>query len=138
MMVTPWCLILLIQLNCATSDMISMMEKEFIADYLEFFDNLHPTFLVRTDLPGFAEFALTPNETLYSTIYYEENDIEALAEKIGSLVVQKDDLYGHNAVFFIGTGHARIFQVFFYPYKGNMYYKVDHYISSDFERSQFL
>ena len=138
MMVKPWFLLVLIRLNGATSETITMMEEEFIADYLDTFTNLHPTFLVRTDLPGFAEFGLTQNETLYSTIYYEENDIEALAERVGSLVVQKDDLYGHNAVFFIGTGHARIFQVFFYPYKGNMYYKVDHYISSDFERSQFL
>ena len=89
-----------------------MMEEEFIADYLDAFVNLHSTFLVRTDLPDFTEFGLTRNETLYSIIYYEENDIEALVERVASLVVQKDDLYGHNAVFFIGMGHARIIKVF--------------------------
>ena len=112
-MVTPWCLILLIQLNCAASDMISMMEKEFIADYLEFFDNLHPTFLVRTDVPAFAELGLTPNVTLYSSIYFEEKDIKDLVDRVASRVVKKDELYGHNAVFFIGTGHGRIIQVLY-------------------------
>ena len=101
-----------------------MMEEEFIADYLDAFDNLHPTFLVRTDVPGFAEFSLTPYETLYSSIYYEENDIEALAERVASLVVKKDDLYGHNAVFFIGTGHGRIIQVFIYLNQGFITYLI--------------
>ena len=101
-----------------------MMEEEFIADYLDTFDNLHPTFLVKTDVPGFAEFSLTPNETLYSSIYYEENDIEALAERVASLVVKKDDLYGHNAVFFIGTGHGHIIQVFIYLNQGFITYLI--------------
>ena len=118
MMVTPWLLILLIQLNFATAKIPPMMEEEFIADYLDAFDNLHPTFLVRTDVPGFAEFSLAPNETLYSSIYYEESDIEALAERVASLVVMKDYLYGHNAVFFIGIGHGRIIQVFIYLNQG--------------------
>ena len=111
MMVAPFSLLILLQLSFATCETESMMEEEFIADYLEAFANIHPTLLVRTDIPGFEEFGLTPNETVYSTIYYEESDIEALAEKIASLVVKNDDLYGHNAVFFIGKGHDRIIQV---------------------------
>ena len=111
-MVIPWCLaIFMIQLNRAASEKVSMLEEEFIADYLDTFVNLHPTFLVRTDMPGFAEFGLIPNVTLYSSIYYEEKDIEAVAERLVSIVIQKDDLYDHNAVFFIGTGHDDIIQV---------------------------
>ena len=111
-MVTSWCLIIfLIPLNRAASETISMLEEEFIADYLDTFVNLHPTFLVRTDMPGFAEFGLIPNVTLYSSIYYEEKDIEAVAERLASIVIRKDDLYDHNAVFFIGTGHDDIIQV---------------------------
>ena len=111
-MVTPWCIaIFLIPFNRAASETISMLEKEFIADYVDTFVNLHPTFLVRTDMPGFAEFGLIPNGTLYSSIYYEEKDIEAVAERLASIVIRKDDLYDHNAVFFIGTGHYDIIQV---------------------------
>ena len=113
-MVSTWLIILLIHLKCATSDTTPVMEEDFITDYLDAFVNLQPTFLVRTDLPGFAEFGLTPNETLYSSIYYEENDIEALSERVVNLGVKKDDPYGHNAVFFIGTGHGHIIQVFIY------------------------
>ena len=112
-MVTPWCLaIFMIPLNRAASETISMLEEEeFIADYLDTFVNLHPTFLVRTDMPGFGEFVMIPNVTLYSIIYYVEKDIEAVAERLASIVIRKDDLYDHNAVFFIGTGHYDIIQV---------------------------
>ena len=113
-MVPTWFLIVLIHLNCATCYTTHVMEEDFIADYMDAFVNLHPTFLVRTDIPGFSEFGLTPNETLFSSIYYEENDIEALSERVINLGVKKDDPYGHNAVFFISTGHGHVIQVFIY------------------------
>ena len=111
MRITLKFLIAFVQLGCATSDTFSIWEEEFIADYLDAFDNLHPTFLVRTDIPGFAEFGLTTNKTMYSSIYYDKNDIEALAEWIASLVFQMDDLNNHIAMFFIGMGHGDLIQV---------------------------
>ena len=90
---------------------MSAVEEEFIADYLDVFDNISPTFLIRTDLLQFAEFGVFLNKSLYSCIYYEERDIEALIERVVSLTSRKDDLYGHNAMFFIGQGHDRIIQV---------------------------
>ena len=112
MKITSVFLTAFVQLSCATSDIVTMREEEFIADYLDAFDNLHPTFLVRTDIPGFAEFGLTTNKTMYSSIYYDEDDIEALAEWIASLVFQMDDLNNHIAMFFIGMGHGDLIQVF--------------------------
>ena len=112
MKITSVFLTAFVQLSCATSDIVTMREEEFIADYLDAFDNLHPTFLVRTDIPGFAEFGLTTNKTMYSSIYYDENDIEALAEWIASLDFQMDDLNNHIAMFFIGMGHGDLIQVF--------------------------
>ena len=111
MKITSVFLTAFVQLSCATSDIVTMREEEFIADYLDAFDNLHPTFLVRTDIPGFAEFGLTTNKTMYSSIYYDEDDIEALAEWIASLVFQMDDLNNHIAMFFIGMGHGDLIQV---------------------------
>ena len=90
-----------------------MLEEEFIADYLDMFDNIHPTFLVRTDLPWFTEFGVFPKKSFYSCIYYDERDIEALTENVMSLIAQKYDKYWHNVVFFIGRGHDSIIQVSF-------------------------
>ena len=101
-----------VQLSCATSDIVRIREEEFIADYIDAFDNLHPTFLVRTDIPDFVEFGLATNNTMYSSIYYEENDIVALAEWIASLVVEMYNLNDHIAMFFIGMGHGHLIQVF--------------------------
>ena len=104
-------LILVVTFSPAISGTILTVEEEFIADYLDAFGNIYPTFLVRTDLPQFAEFGVFPKKALYSCIYYEERDIEALATRIVSLIAQKQYLYGHNAVFFIGKGHDPIIQV---------------------------
>ena len=65
-MVPPWSLLILIVF--VTSTAMSAVEEEFIADYLDVFDNISPTFLIRTDLLQFAEFGVFLNKSLYSSM----------------------------------------------------------------------
>ena len=124
MILTQWYLVFLMHLKWAKSEMPHIMEQEFIADYLDANPDLQPTFVVRTDVSGFAEFGLILNLTLYSCIYYEEREIEAVVKRLVRMVVEEKDLYGnlelpvfghntHNVVFFIGAGHGSIIQVAF-------------------------
>ena len=113
MILTQWYLVFLMHLKWAKSEMPHIMEQEFIADYLDANPDLQPTFVVRTDVSGFAEFGLILNLTLYSCIYYEEREIEAVVERLASMPVKEEDFYGDNTVFFIGAGHSSIIQVVF-------------------------
>ena len=110
---TQWYLVFLMQLKWANSEILHTMEQEFIADYLDANPDLQPTFVMRTDITGFAEFGLTLNFTQYSCIYYEEREIEAVVERLASMPVEEKDFYGDNTVFFLGAGHSSIIQVVF-------------------------